>query len=176
MADPFLGEIKMGGWNFAPRGYALCDGQLLPIAQYTALFSLLGTMFGGDGRTTFGLPELRGRVPMHQGTGPGLSPRSMGQKGGEETHTLSIAEMPAHNHSVRMAAESRPAATNDPNGNILAAGVDAYRANSPRDDVLMDANALQQQTQGGSQSHNNMQPFQVVNYVIALQGLYPSRS
>ncbi|KNG92941.1 phage tail protein [Pseudaestuariivita atlantica] len=177
MGEPFLGEIKMGGWNFAPRGWAMCDGQLLPIASYTALFSLLGTMFGGDGRTSFGLPELRGRFPMHQGNGPGLSPAVMGQKAGVEEVALTVNEMPSHNHNVTLRADPAAANSTDPTGRILGNGFTAYRNNrSPSNDVSFDAAAIQQSNAGGNLPHYNMPPYQVVNFVIALQGLFPSRS
>ncbi|WP_346857049.1 tail fiber protein [uncultured Draconibacterium sp.] len=178
--DPFIGQIVMFGGNFAPRGWAFCDGQLLSIAQNTALFSILGTTYGGDGRTTFGLPDLRGRVPMHPGNGPGLSSRRLGEKGGVENVTLTTAQLPSHSHTgtgtVQSASgqpdESNPAGmvpaslTNGaegyaetPNGNMKANGVDLTIANN-----------------GGNQSHTNVQPFQCVNYIIALVGIYPSRS
>lgn len=176
MSEPFTGEIRMFGFNFAPRNWAFCNGQLLPISQNSALFSLLGTMYGGDGRTTFGLPNLQSRVPVHQGTGPGLSNRQMGQTGGAETVTLTIPEMPSHTHNVQMMAESRPANSTDPTGTILATGPTAYRSNTPAEDVAMDPNAVRQTSQGGNIGHQNMMPFQVVNFCVAMFGLYPSRS
>ena len=149
--EPFIGEIRMVGFNFAPRGWAKCDGQLLPISQYNALFSLLGTQYGGDGRTTFGLPDLRGRFAMHQGSGSGLTTRVMGQKIGTETETLTIGQIPSHDHTTTSCGASQSYA-------------------SSTTDAVQIANV------GGGQAHNNMPPFQVVNYVIALEGLYPSRN
>ncbi|MEM9260551.1 MAG: tail fiber protein, partial [Bacteroidota bacterium] len=168
-------------WNFAPRGTAECNGQLLPIAENQALFSLLGTNFGGDGRTTFGLPDLRGRAALHQGTGPGLTPRQLGQKLGSETNTLNSGQLPAHNHGLTQARVSVPVSSDDANqdeneGNFLANGrfyhnvPDAVYGNGP---IPVTGNT---DNTGSGQSINNMQPFQVVNYVIVLQGLFPSRN
>ena len=174
MSEPFIGEIRMVGFNFAPRGWALCDGQLLAIAQNTALFSLLGTIYGGDGRTTFGLPDLRSRVPMHAGTGPGLTPRQLGAKFGLETVTLNVTQLPAHTHAAQASSGSGNA--NSPIGRIWSkdAGVQSatYTGNAP--DGSMAANAIA--NAGGGQAHDNMPPVQVVNFVIALVGLYPSRN
>jgi microcystin-dependent protein len=175
MSEPFLGEIKMFGGNFAPRGYAMCNGQLLAISQNTALFSLLGTTYGGNGVTTFGLPDLRGRVPMHFGQGPGLSNRSLGETGGAESQTLTINQMPAHNH--RAIPNSRTANVADPINSVpgqAPAGSAFYRnspdpAGGPMDPGFIDI-------AGGSQPHDNMQPFQAINYIIALEGIYPSRN
>ncbi|WP_417207645.1 phage tail protein [Antarctobacter sp.] len=179
MSDPFLAEISLFGGNFAPRGWAFCDGQILPINQNQSLYSLLGTTYGGDGRTSFALPDLRGRVPLHSGNnsqGPGLSPYSLGQKGGTEYVTLTVNELPAHNHGVKMRAESRAGNLTDPGGNMLAAGSTIFRANTPADDVDLDAAMIQQFNAGGGQPHYNMPPFLAVNYIIALQGLFPSRN
>lgn len=164
--------------NFAPRNWAFCDGQLLPISQNTALFSLVGTIYGGDGRTTFGLPEMRGRAPIHAGSGPGLSTRQLGQRGGVETVTLTQAEIPSHTHSVTLRADSRPGNTDDPTGNIIStgSGTTLFRPNSPRDDVNMATDALTQNSIGGDQPHENMPPYIAVNYIIALFGVFPSRS
>jgi len=174
MSEPFIGEIRMVGFNFAPRGWALCDGQLLAIAQNTALFSLLGTTYGGDGRTTFGLPDLRSRVPMHAGTGPGLTPRQLGAKFGLETVTLNVSQLPAHTHAAQASSGSGNA--NSPIGRIWSkdAGVQSatYTGNAP--DGSMAANAIG--NAGGGQAHDNMPPVQVVNFVIALVGLFPSRN
>ncbi|MEO0558929.1 MAG: tail fiber protein [Bacteroidota bacterium] len=148
----------MVGFNFAPRGWALCDGTLLPINQYQALFSLLGTIYGGDGRTTFALPDLRGRMPMHVGTGPGLSPRSQGQRSGSETETLTTGQVPAHSHPV---SQVQVRGTGSETVGLATGGDQGTSATA---------------TSGGGQSHNNMPPFLVVNFVIALQGLFPSRS
>lgn len=165
--DPFVGEIRIVGFNFEPRGWALCNGQLLPIAQNTALFSLLGTTYGGDGRTTFGLPNFQGRAVMHRGQGPGLTLRDLGETGGSDTETLSQSTMPQHNHELSAASGS--ATTGTPSGaNSLAAGTaNTYgTANNmvPMGEVV-----------GGGQPHNNMQPYEVLNFVIALQGIYPPR-
>ena len=174
MSEPFLGEIRMFGGSFAPRSWALCDGQLLAISQNSALFSLLGTFYGGDGRTTFALPDLRGRVPMHQGTGPGLTPRQIGRNGGSENETLTVAQMPAHNHSfqasVDVADSGYPALQ-------LAANTEpasVYNNVPPDTGTAMDANAVD--STGGSQSHSNLMPFQCVNFIIALFGVFPSRA
>ena len=174
MAEPFIGQIIQAGFNFAPRGYAWCDGQLQSIAQNTALFSLLGTTFGGDGRVTFGLPDLRGRVAIHQGQGPGLSNRVMGEASGEENHTLINSEMPQHTHLL--AASNVSGALGTPNGNFLAASSSnqtaTYRPTS-------DGSTLNPQSiglAGGNQPHNNMQPYLVINFCIALVGIFPSRN
>ncbi|MFC4214700.1 phage tail protein [Pseudophaeobacter arcticus] len=170
MSEPFLAEVRMVGFNFAPRGWAFLDGQILPINQNQSLYSLLGTTYGGDGRTTFALPELRGRTPMHVGDG-----HSLGQKSGQETHTLTVTEMPAHNHGIK-AAQS-PASTDNPTGAVFAQEVQpdfVYR-----DFAAPSATPLRSGTltnAGGSQAHNNMQPYITLNFCIALQGLFPSRN
>lgn len=171
MSEAFIGEIRMFGGNFAPRGWAFCDGQLLAISENDALFSLLGTTYGGDGRTTFGLPDLRGRVPIHQGSGPGLSPRSMGSRFGSENETLTVNQLPSHSHPLQ--ASSEPANSSNPQGQVLAeAGSDrVYRSAAP--DVSMAPTAISRV--GGSQSHTNMMPFQCVNFIIALFGVFPSQ-
>ncbi|SNS85363.1 phage tail protein [Antarctobacter heliothermus] len=176
MSEPYVAQITMFAGNFAPRGWAFCDGQLLAVSQNDALFSLLGTIYGGDGRTTFGLPDLRGRAAMHAGSGPGLSTYRIGQKGGQERVTLTTNQMPSHNHGVTMRAESRGGNLTDPGGNMLAAGSSIFRTNTPADDVGMDAAMIRQNNVGGSQSHNNLPPFLAVNYIIALVGIYPSRN
>jgi microcystin-dependent protein len=169
MTEPFLAEIKMFGGNFAPRGYAFCDGQILSIAQNTALFSLLGTTFGGNGQTTFALPDLRGRVPVHVGQGPGLSSVDLGQTGGAETTTLTVNNMPAHNH---LASSSQAAASaTRPSGNVPSAG-GGYTASSDGSTL----NPAFIQNTGGSQPFDTHQPFLGVNFIIALQGIFPSRS
>lgn len=173
MSDPFIGEMRLFAGNFAPRGWALCEGQLLAISQNDALFSLLGTIYGGDGRTTFGLPDLRGRVPVHQGTGPGLPDARIGQTGGAETVTLTSSQVPAHSHAVRASAAL---GTGSAPGNALltATGpVNSYGSGAP--DLAMAADALSTQP-GGPLSHDNMAPFLAVNTIIALFGIYPSRS
>jgi len=158
----------MFGFNFAPRGWARCDGQLLPIAQNTALFSLLGTTYGGDGRTTFALPDLRGRVPIHPGNGPGLSPYQQGQRGGTENVTLIAQQIPAHSHS-------QPCSSDDPNAGSPVDNVPAAVANPI---YATAANAAMAATGpvGGSQPHTNIQPYLAVYFCIALQGIFPSRN
>lgn len=178
MSEPFIGEIRMFGGTFAPRNWAFCNGQLLAISSNTALFSILGTTYGGDGRTTFGLPDLRGRVPINSGggsTGPGLSPRPLGQKGGEETHTLNLNEIPSHNHTASLNAEGVGASTNNPQDNYLGLA-DIYAPASGRPDRPLHANSVTTLNTGGSLSHNNMQPYLAVNFIIALFGLFPSRN
>jgi microcystin-dependent protein len=174
--EPFIGEIRMFGGNFAPRGWAFCDGQLLPIAQNTALFSLLGTMYGGDGRTTFGLPDLRGRFPMHPGTGPGLSPRTQGEKDGAEQVTLTLAQIPAHTHSAEVAADSTIGASDQPRGALPARNASATPGYGTDPNVRMDSAMVRLAPAGGGQPHNNMPPFHTVNFIIALQGIFPSRN
>jgi microcystin-dependent protein len=182
MSDPFLGQIIMFGGNFAPRSWAFCHGQLLPISQNTALFSILGTTYGGDGRTTFGLPDLRGRVPIAQGHGPGLSPHSLGSRGGNESTTLTEANLPAHNHDVTATAKCKSTAgnSNDAVGNVWAddAGRASATFSSAAPDADMNTNSIDavSQNTGGSQPFNNMQPYLAVNYIIALQGTFPSRN
>lgn len=166
--EPMLGEIRMFAGNFAPRSWALCDGQLLPINQNQALFSILGTTYGGDGRTTFGLPDLRGRVPVHPGNGPGLSNYNLGQKAGVENVTLTSAQMPSHDHSLVAGSND---SQKSPSGGLLA-NRGEYSSNSPG--ATMGSSAIQ--NTGGSQSHTNIQPYQCVNFIIALQGVFPSRS
>ena len=162
----------MVGFNFAPQGWALCNGQILSIAQNQALFSLLGTTYGGDGVTTFALPDLRGRVPLHMGQGPGLTQRVLGERSGEELHTLTITEMPAHTHTL--AADSSVATADKPDSMVPArngAGIPQYSATPT---VAMSPSTVG--ASGGNQPHNTMQPYLCVNFVIALQGIYPSHS
>jgi microcystin-dependent protein len=164
MAEPFLSEIRIMSFGFAPRGWALCDGQLLPINQNQALFSLLGTTFGGDGRVNFALPDLRGRTPIHVGGG-----HTLGERGGEQAHTLSIQEIPTHTH-VASASTTATGGNATPNGNVLGGANNAYHAPAS-------LTALNPQTVtnvGGSQAHLNMQPFLALNFSIALQGIFPS--
>jgi len=176
MSEPFLGEVKLVGWNFAARGWALCNGQLLPISQNSALFSLLGTIYGGDGRTTFALPDLRGRVAMHFGRGPGLSDHRQGARGGVESVTLNVSEMPSHNHNPRQYAEARGGNLSDPTNNMLASSTDTFRAQIAADDIPMNPAAVVSNNMGGNLPHENMQPFLVMNYQIALVGVFPSRN
>ncbi|WP_420394909.1 phage tail protein [Nioella sp.] len=175
MAEPYLGQIYLVGYNFAQRGFAFCDGQLLPISSNSALFSLLGTMYGGDGRTTFGLPDLRGRVAIGRGDGPGLTPRVMGQRGGEERNTLTINQMPSHTHTGAIHGESAPATQGSPGGNMLGLG-NFYASVGAGPDLQMASESITIANNGGGQSFNIMPPYLVLNYEIALQGLFPSRS
>jgi microcystin-dependent protein len=172
MSEPFLGEVKIFGFNFAPRGWATCDGQILPINQTQSLYSLLGTTFGGDGRTSFALPDLRGRVPMHMGSSGGPS-FTMGNKAGEENHTLSAQEMPAHTHTMR--ASNAPGTSDHAEGAFLAGSENhLYDAGGGGAAALNQASVST--VPGSGQSHDNMQPYQVVNICIALQGTFPSRN
>ena len=175
MSEPFVAEIRIFAGNFAPRGWAFCNGQLLPISQNTALFSLIGTTYGGDGRSTTALPNLQGRAPMHPGRGPGLTSRRLGQRGGVEMVSLTEAQMPNHSHTLRGANENgeQGSLTN----NVVlgrARGGTPYQNNTSSNVVSMNERSLQ--NDGGSQSHNNMQPYIAINFIIALVGLYPSRS
>ena len=174
MSEPFIGQIQPFGFNFSPRGWAKCDGQLLQISSNTALFSLLGTTYGGDGRTTFALPDLRGRAALHQGSGPGLTNRSIGQRSGQEKVTLTTQNMPSHKHTVELHALGEDGDQAKPENNLFAAGTTIYKAGTP--DVLMATDAISEQDVGGNQSHENMQPFLVVNWCIALSGVFPSRN
>ena len=174
MSEPFLAEIKIIGENFAPRGWAFCDGTLLQIAQNTALFSLIGTTYGGDGRSTTALPNLKGRAPMHPGSGPGLTPRRLGAKGGESAVTLAESQIPQHNHAAM--ASTTAANSPDPTGNVMAKGPGRGSAFYVAAGAAAPMSAASLATAGLSQGHNNMQPYQVLNFVIALQGTYPSRS
>ena len=173
MSEPFLAEVRIVGFNFAPRGWAFCDGQLLPINQHQSLYSLLGTTYGGDGRTTFGLPDLRGRTPIHVGSSDG-SAHPLGQKGGEERHTLSVAEMPQHTHGFNVATAKATGQQASPaNDSVLAeANVDMYRSGAGSTPLVPATIS----TVGGGQGHDNMQPKLAVNFCIALQGLFPSRN
>lgn len=174
MSEPYLGEIRMAGFNFAPRGWALCNGQLMSIAQNTALFSLLGTTYGGDGQTTFALPDFRGRAPNHWGSGPGLTPRVIGEASGSETVTLISTEMPQHTHLI--AGLSAPGTQVAPNGGLLAAqargGAMIYATGAPDSTLAPNSVGIA----GGSQPHNNMQPYLTVTFIIALNGIFPSRN
>lgn len=165
MSEPFLAEVRIVGFNFAPRGWAFCDGQILPINQNQSLYSLLGTTYGGDGRTSFALPDMRGRTPIHVGSG-----FNQGQKGGEETHTLSINEIPSHKHTL--SGSTTNVSTNVPDNNVH--GVNATTPYSNSATGVMGNNQLR--AAGGGQAHENMQPYLAVNFCIALQGLFPSRN
>ena len=163
MAEPFLSEIRIMSFVFAPKGWALCNGQLLPINQNQALFSLLGTTFGGDGRVNFALPDLRGRIPIHVGSG-----HTLGERGGEQAHTLSIAELPTHTHVAN--GTSATGNTNIPTDKVLAAANNLYT--SPTNLTSLSPTTVT--NVGGSQAHLNMQPFLTLNFCIALQGIFPS--
>ena len=165
MAEPFLSEIRIMSFGFPPKGWALCNGQLLPISQNQGLFSLLGTTYGGDGRVNFALPNLQGRVPTHTGSG-----HTLGERGGEQAHTLSVAELPAHTHTL--SGSSANAATNDPLNNLLASSNNIYGPAA----ALTSLSPTSLTSIGGSQSHLNMQPYLALNFSIALQGIYPSRN
>lgn len=188
--EPLIGQIMMFAGNFPPRGWAYCNGQLLAISQNTALFSILGTTYGGDGRTTFALPDLRGRVPISLGTGPGLSTRQIGQRSGEETHTLNITEMPNHNHIVSTSGNvllsETPGVRDTPiAGDIPAVpgfpqglGVTKVNAYGPATNTV-NGQSLPTPTignTGGNLAHNNMPPFLAINFVIATVGIYPARN
>ena len=173
MADPFVAEIRVFPFNFAPKGWAFCDGQLMPISQNTALFSLLGTIYGGDGKSTFALPDLQGSAAMHPGQGPGLSERDQGEIGGSETVTLLVSEMPAHSHAVMANVNPSNLATPSPlrSWSRTAPGM-SYDPGA--------SNVVQFAPQaisaaGGSLPHNNMQPYLTLNFCIALQGVFPAR-
>ena len=168
--EPFIGQIILFGGTFAPRNWALCDGQLMPISSNSALFSILGTIYGGDGRTTFALPDLRGRVPMHMGAGPGLTPRQQGQAIGEERISLNEAQIPPHNHAMQV---TNVDADNNRPSNDMIAKSQIYTATTTPTVTLNDATIA---NAGGGQAHDNIQPSLVMNYIIALEGVYPSRS
>jgi microcystin-dependent protein len=173
MADPFVAEIRIFPFNFAPRGWAWCDGQLLPLSQNTALFSLLGTTYGGNGKSNFALPDLQGRAPMHPGQGPGLSLHDLGETGGSETVSLLESEIPAHAHVLR--GDANVAETPDPAGNVFAraTSINAYQTNTSQSLVTMAPEALA--PAGGDQPHNNLQPYLTFYFCIALQGVFPPR-
>ena len=200
--DPFIGQIMMFAGSFAPVNWALCNGQILAISQHTALFSILGTTYGGDGRTTFALPDLRGRVPMGSGDGIGLSPRVTGQRYGSENVTLSVAQMPAHSHSAettisgssgaaKLNASSAEGTTNVPTGKYLAMppnfGLESVNMYGSSADIEMASDAIEIDVSGlsgattvgqagGSSAHDNIQPSLVMNYIICINGVYPSRN
>jgi microcystin-dependent protein len=171
MSNPFVGEIRVFGFNFAPTGWAQCNGQLLPISQNTALFSLLGTFYGGDGKSTFALPNLQGAAPMNQGQSPGTSLRDLGEMSGEQYVTLLQSEMPMHPHALN--AVETAAAARQPPGQMFATGeaISFYSTHAPN--INMNPNMLS--VAGGSLPHNNMQPYLVLNFCIALQGVFPPR-
>lgn len=173
MSEPYIGEIRIFAGNFPPRGWQFCQGQLLSIAQNTALFSILGTTYGGNGQTTFALPDLRGRAPMQPGQGPGLSPRTLGEQGGSETVTLISNQMPAHTHTLNASGTT---GTSSSAGGAVLAGT-APGEGGPYGSTVDTTLAPQSiGAAGGSQPHNNMPPFLCVNFIIALEGIYPSRN
>lgn len=178
----FIGEVRMFAGNFAPRSWAFCDGQLLAISQNTALFSILGTTYGGDGRTTFALPDLRGRAPVSQGTGPGLSSHRLGSRSGTETVQLNATQLPSHSHNaavtVSIGTNTTAANSNEGSGHTLGAGANIYNSAAPEsgEDLGGVSGNMTVNNNGGNQAHNNMQPYLAIHYIIALQGTYPSRS
>ena len=169
--EGYLAEIRMFAGNFSPRNWSFCAGQLLPIAQNTALFSLLGTTYGGDGRTTFALPDYRGRVPLSPGQGPGLSLYREGQRGGQETVTLNITQIPSHNHAVYPGASGTPGVTNPANAYPADIGQPVYGAASSGN--MGEATVT---NTGGNQSHTNIQPYLAVYFIICVSGIFPSRN
>lgn len=176
MSEPFLGQIQAFAFNFAPAGWAQCNGQVLPITQNTALFSLLGTTYGGDARTTFGLPDLRGRASLHTGAGPGLSARSIGQSGGTETVLLDESALPTHNHALTLRGSTSGltgGADDTPTDKVLAKG-NQYSTGAANTDMASDA--IDFVDVGGGQAHENMSPYLVINWCISLTGDYPPRS
>lgn len=175
MSEPFIGEIIMFGGNFAPRGWAFCDGQLLAISSNTALFSILGTTYGGDGKTTFALPDLRGRVAIHPGAGAGLSRYTLGEKGGAESVTLTTNNLPSHSHTLE--ASTSPGTSNSPTSNVLG----SYGTSAPPSGPYVSGSANTTMgtsvgNTGGNQSVGIVQPYLSVNFIIAITGIYPSRS
>ena len=174
MSEPFLGEIKMFGGNFAPSGYALCNGQLLPISQNAALFSILGTTFGGNGTTTFALPNLQGRVPVHMGQGPGLSPYVLGEQTGVENVTLLYNNMPIHNHTVNAVTGGGNSASPTSNLPAVESTGTSLDYSNAAEGGQMNANALT--SAGNSQPFSVIQPYVAVTFIIALQGIFPSRN
>lgn len=177
MSEPYIGQIMMFAGNFAPRGWQFCQGQVLSIAQNTALFSILGTTYGGNGQTTFALPDLRGRVPMQPGQGPGLSPRTLGEQGGSENVTLISTQMPAHTHAH--VASGAQGDQFSPEGNVNAVQVDPNTQQpvnmySAAPNTTMNPASIG--VAGGSQPHNNMQPYTCINFIIAMEGIFPSRN
>jgi microcystin-dependent protein len=171
--DPFVAEIRIFPFNFAPKGWAFCDGQILPLSQNTALFSLLGTTYGGDGKSNFALPNMQGNAPMHPGQGPGLSLHDLGETGGSETVSLLESEIPSHSHAL--SASNSDGTDQAPAGEQLAGGVGGIALyGTPGALTALSGNALA--PAGGDQPHNNMQPYLTLNFCIALQGVYPPRS
>ncbi len=174
MADPFVAEIRIFGFNFAPKGWAFCDGQLMPISQNTALFSLLGTTYGGDGKSNFALPDMQGNAPMQPGQGPGLSLHDLGETGGSDFVSLLESEIPAHSHGLM--ASTQPGEDAAPNASVAlgrSVGASLYQSTVNANIVQLSFNALA--IAGSDQPHNNMQPYLTLNFCIALQGVFPPR-
>ena len=174
MSDQFVAEVRVFGCNFPPTGWAFCNGQILPISSNTALFSLVGTYYGGDGKSTFGLPNMQGNIANSQGTGAGLSPYSMGQRGGTPSVTLLLNELPQHNHNFMTDPDDAPPNSGSPGGNALCTGpATQIYSNATSPLIKMNQNMLG--PIGGNLPHNNMMPYLVLNFCIALQGIYPTR-
>ena len=173
MSQPYIGEIRMFGGNFAPAGWALCQGQLMPISENDTLFNLIGTTYGGDGQETFALPDLQGRIPLHQGQGPGISQNySIGEKAGVETVTLTTQQLPIHNHAFL--ASTSAAVSTDPTNQVIAQTSQIHIFTEDVANKQMNPSALT--PVGGNQPHDNMQPFLVLNFIISLFGIYPSQT
>ena len=172
MADPFVAEIRIFPFNFPPKGWAWCNGQLLPLSQNTALFSLLGTTYGGDGKSTFALPDLEGRAPMHPGQGPGLSLHDLGETGGSDTVTLLQSEMPAHTHSLRASPDPADLGAPDATRSLARSQPNVYKQPPAATDALAPQAVS---VTGGDQPHNNLQPYLTFYFAIALQGVFPPR-
>ncbi len=170
MSQPYVGEIRMFGGNFAPRDWAFCDGSLLAISQNDVLFALIGTTYGGDGQNTFALPDLRGRLPIHQGAGPGLSNRIIGELAGTESVTITSPQLPFHNHTVQVSSNAGTTGTPSAGVTLGVADIDLYIAESP----TVNMNAGSMSSVGGSQPHSNIQPFLAVNFIISLFGIFPT--
>ena len=177
--DPLIGTIIMFAGNFAPRGWAFCQGQLLSISSNTALFSILGTTYGGDGRSTFALPDLRGRFPTQQGNGPGLDEVTLGQRGGANRYTMTVAQLPSHDHTGNVVGETAPATESNPTNNFLGVptnGERIYEPDGASDPVDLAAGSINVNPTGGNQPYDVNNPYLGLNFIIALQGVFPSRS
>jgi microcystin-dependent protein len=176
MSDPFIGEIRMFAGSFAPRQWAFCDGQLIATSQNDALFSLIGTFYGGNGITTFGIPDMRGRIPVHQGNGPGLTPRPIGQRAGVETVTLQQTQIPSHTHKLQ--ASSDRASSVDPLGNVLGTfdAADLMYSDTYDSSMVGQMNENSVENTGSTDYHTNLMPYQCLSYIICLMGDYPSRN